>query len=168
MGVRLYNPATGRFLSIDPVYGGGDNRYGYPGDPVNQYDLDCKSWIKNQWNRFNNKRHRVGRNPNWRSIWFSGRFAVSSATLLSPLGRARTVRKAYAAIRSPKKTLKRCGTSGSNFITCVGAGFGTQTVYGDFKNWKNNLRFRNEWNDDLTNEAKRSTCRKYTGKSSCW
>ncbi|MEV2201894.1 RHS repeat-associated core domain-containing protein [Streptomyces fradiae] len=44
MGVRLYNPATGRFLSIDPVYGGGDNRYGYPGDPVNQFDLDGKAW----------------------------------------------------------------------------------------------------------------------------
>ncbi|MGA6169649.1 DNRLRE domain-containing protein [Streptomyces sp. NPDC012600] len=44
MGVRLYNPVTGRFLSIDPVYGGGDNRYGYPGDPVNQFDLDGKAW----------------------------------------------------------------------------------------------------------------------------
>ncbi|MFJ2915775.1 DNRLRE domain-containing protein, partial [Streptomyces sp. NPDC087228] len=40
MGVRLYNPTTGRFLSTDPVYGGGDNRYAYPGDPINQYDLD--------------------------------------------------------------------------------------------------------------------------------
>jgi RHS repeat-associated protein len=44
MGVRLYNPVTGRFLSTDPVYGGGDNRYGYPGDPVNQFDLDGKIW----------------------------------------------------------------------------------------------------------------------------
>ncbi|WP_051716424.1 DNRLRE domain-containing protein, partial [Streptomyces bikiniensis] len=44
MGVRLYNPRTGRFLSTDPVHGGGDNRYGYPGDPVNQYDLDGKRW----------------------------------------------------------------------------------------------------------------------------
>ncbi|MFI8967113.1 DNRLRE domain-containing protein, partial [Streptomyces sp. NPDC053493] len=44
MGVRLYNPTTGRFLSTDPVYGGGDNRYGYPGDPINQYDLNGQAW----------------------------------------------------------------------------------------------------------------------------
>uniref|UniRef100_UPI0037BA2BB1 DNRLRE domain-containing protein n=1 Tax=Streptomyces avidinii TaxID=1895 RepID=UPI0037BA2BB1 len=42
MGVRLYNPRTGRFTTTDPVYGGGDNRYGYPADPINQYDLDGK------------------------------------------------------------------------------------------------------------------------------
>jgi RHS repeat-associated protein len=29
MGGRLYNPTTGRFLSIDPVEGGNDNRYTY-------------------------------------------------------------------------------------------------------------------------------------------
>ncbi|MEU0158339.1 DNRLRE domain-containing protein [Streptomyces sp. NPDC006261] len=40
MGVRLYDPGTGRFLSTDPVHGGGANAYGYPADPVNLYDLD--------------------------------------------------------------------------------------------------------------------------------
>jgi len=44
LGVRLYDPATARFLSVDPVYGGGDNLYGYPSDPVNQYDLDGQAW----------------------------------------------------------------------------------------------------------------------------
>ena len=44
MGVRLYDPATGRFISLDPLYGGGDNLYGYPADPVNQYDLDGQAW----------------------------------------------------------------------------------------------------------------------------
>ncbi|MFI7360521.1 hypothetical protein ACIBTP_42340, partial [Streptomyces avidinii] len=33
-----------RFTTTDPVYGGGDNRYGYPADPINQYDLDGKRW----------------------------------------------------------------------------------------------------------------------------
>jgi RHS repeat-associated protein len=39
MGVRLYNTATGRFLQTDPVYGGTDNPYAYPADPVNYYDI---------------------------------------------------------------------------------------------------------------------------------
>ncbi|MER7108159.1 DNRLRE domain-containing protein [Streptomyces sp. NPDC000229] len=40
MGVRLYNPATGRFLSSDPVYGGSCNSYEYAcADPQNKFDL---------------------------------------------------------------------------------------------------------------------------------
>ncbi|MEU0551373.1 RHS repeat-associated core domain-containing protein [Micromonospora sp. NPDC005979] len=43
MGVRLYNPTTGRFLQVDPVYGGSANPYEYCGaDPVNCFDLDGK------------------------------------------------------------------------------------------------------------------------------
>ncbi|MFJ9822001.1 RHS repeat-associated core domain-containing protein [Streptomyces sp. NPDC101151] len=41
MGVRLYDPTTGRFLSTDPVPGGSANAYEYGSDdPVNSYDLD--------------------------------------------------------------------------------------------------------------------------------
>jgi RHS repeat-associated protein len=40
MGVRLYNPATGRFLSVDPIPGGNDNPYVYPTNPTDQFDLD--------------------------------------------------------------------------------------------------------------------------------
>ncbi|MEV6596829.1 DNRLRE domain-containing protein [Actinoplanes sp. NPDC051346] len=41
MGVRLYNPAAGRFLSVDPVAGGSANDYDYSfQDPVNIDDLD--------------------------------------------------------------------------------------------------------------------------------
>ncbi|GAA0244777.1 hypothetical protein GCM10010492_50120 [Saccharothrix mutabilis subsp. mutabilis] len=40
MGVRVYNPVTGSFGSVDPVAGGNANAYTYPTDPVNQFDLD--------------------------------------------------------------------------------------------------------------------------------
>jgi RHS repeat-associated protein len=41
MGVRLYNPVTGRFLQPDPVPGGSCNAYDYGcADPINKKDLD--------------------------------------------------------------------------------------------------------------------------------
>lgn len=45
MGVRLYDPVTGRFLSPDSVYGGNANAYTYPADPVNKFDLDGRKAI---------------------------------------------------------------------------------------------------------------------------
>ncbi|UIX34578.1 DNRLRE domain-containing protein [Streptomyces sp. GQFP] len=38
MGVRLYDPTTGRFLQTDPVYGGNTSVYIYPADPIGQVD----------------------------------------------------------------------------------------------------------------------------------
>jgi RHS repeat-associated protein len=41
MGVRLYDPALGRFLQVDPVDGGSANSYDYCfGDPINCWDLN--------------------------------------------------------------------------------------------------------------------------------
>jgi hypothetical protein len=58
MGVRLYNPATGHFTSVDPVKGGSANAYDYANqDPANQLDPSGKTpfkgharWIKS-WER---------------------------------------------------------------------------------------------------------------------
>ncbi|MET9467673.1 DNRLRE domain-containing protein [Streptomyces sp. NPDC006544] len=48
MGARLYNPGTGRFLSLDPVYAGSANAYEYcSGDPVNCTDLDGR-WSRSK------------------------------------------------------------------------------------------------------------------------
>lgn len=77
MGVRLYSPQSGLFTSVDPVLGGNANRYTYPGDPINSFDLDGKrrcregskkwycrawGWAKEDWGRcvVCYARHRLG------------------------------------------------------------------------------------------------------------
>ncbi|MFN8077300.1 MAG: RHS repeat-associated core domain-containing protein [Kineosporiaceae bacterium] len=51
MGVRLYTPTLGRFLSTDPVPGGNENTYNYPNDPINAFDLDGRRWGKKWFHR---------------------------------------------------------------------------------------------------------------------
>lgn len=50
MGVRIYSPTLGRFLSTDPVTGGGANAYDYTNqDPNNNSDLDGLCTRKHRW-----------------------------------------------------------------------------------------------------------------------
>jgi hypothetical protein len=59
MGVRLYNPATGRFPSTDPVHGGNLNAYEYAhADPLNRYDLNGKWSSRKKWRTFRKKSRR--------------------------------------------------------------------------------------------------------------
>ncbi len=46
MGARLYNPASGSFTSVDPIFGGNETAYSYPNDPVNRTDLTGMSQDK--------------------------------------------------------------------------------------------------------------------------
>ncbi|WP_456698249.1 DNRLRE domain-containing protein [Aeromicrobium sp. P5_D10] len=72
MGVRLYNPTTGRFLSRDPVPGGNDNTYTYPVDPINMFDLSGEwGWAKKAWKWAKKNRNRI---------------AIGSAAALAGLG----------------------------------------------------------------------------------
>lgn len=40
MGVRLYTPTTGRFLTADPIHGGNASAYGYPVNPIGDLDVN--------------------------------------------------------------------------------------------------------------------------------
>ncbi len=44
VGARLYVPALGRFLQVDPVEGGVDNDYVWPTDPIGKSDLTGRAW----------------------------------------------------------------------------------------------------------------------------
>ncbi len=101
MGVRQYNPATGRFLSVDPVQGGNANAYEYcTADPVNCFDLDGK-W---GWKKMFKKAKRWA----WRNKWD---IALTAAGFIPGLGAAAWGYRAYRgyrAIRAARTIARSC------------------------------------------------------------
>jgi RHS repeat-associated protein len=90
MGVRQYNPATGRFLSVDPEYGGNANAYEYcTADPVNCFDLDGKWGFRKFFKR--------AKRWAWRNKWD---IALTAAGFVPGLGAAAWGYRAYRGYRA--------------------------------------------------------------------
>lgn len=97
MGVRLYNPETGRFLSTDPVYGGNANTYTYPTDPINTHDLDGHAAF---WKRKSFWRN-VGTAVLWGSMFVPG-LGAASITIRAGLAAYRGY-KAYKGYKAAQR-----------------------------------------------------------------
>jgi RHS repeat-associated protein len=69
MGVRLYNPITGLFTSVDPVRGGNANSYTYPSDPINSFDLDGKRRLDDDEPYWNRTKKWWQEEPVWKRNW---------------------------------------------------------------------------------------------------
>ncbi|MFI5936837.1 LamG-like jellyroll fold domain-containing protein [Actinoplanes sp. NPDC051494] len=134
MGVRLYSPSLGRFLSVDPVLGGSCNSYDYScADPVNRSDLDGRKWC---W-----KYCKWGRNPYWRMAWHG---AHLGGTVLGFFYGASEVRSGYRGVRLGWRAYRHARKNGwratmrltrkkRNWAAAVGMISG----YSDFRNrWR--------------------------------
>ncbi|MDP9100801.1 MAG: hypothetical protein M3N21_01435 [Actinomycetota bacterium] len=114
MGVRVYNPSTGRFLQTDPVPGGSANSYDYANqDPINQFDLGGQSATRDDGDcsHCSNPRSTSwypgqpaprAHGSRWRTFWHVARFAgeaVAGAAVLTLIcGASAGVGCAMAAI----------------------------------------------------------------------
>ncbi|MFI0796090.1 RHS repeat-associated core domain-containing protein [Micromonospora rubida] len=90
MGARVYNPTTGRFLQVDPIYGGNANSYEYcSGDAVNCTDVSGKmscgrwytryykwSWEYGFWCKFSH----------WETRWILDIFGLAFAMIGGAIG----------------------------------------------------------------------------------
>ncbi|MFE5674894.1 DNRLRE domain-containing protein [Streptomyces erythrochromogenes] len=146
MGVRLYNPTSGRFLSTDPVYGGGDNAYGYPGDPVNQFDLDGRFWgsIK-KWVREQKRAH-----AGFDMAYSAARFSLGIASLRfgGPVIKG-AARLRWRHARHPIRTFKYIRRSCNTWGRCALTGFALSRSSSTYWHGRNTYRHANRFTSNF-------------------
>ena len=133
MGVRLYSPALGRFLQVDPIYGGSCNAYEYTcADPINATDLDgkrkCSRWARWACRAYNRvqRGYRTTRNVvRYSTRTYRTNGACWSGTSGSNCGRNSYHARVGRAIRRDVKRACRVYTNGPSWAWAGGAsGYG--------------------------------------------
>jgi RHS repeat-associated protein len=156
MGVRLYNPTTGRFLSTDPVLNGNENAYNYPNDPINMFDLDgkrCWSWARAACSRVSS----WGRNPNVVNVKASVQLGANLWGIVYPLRRG-----GWRHLRNPRSVFghvrRGCTTQLWN---CASSAFGLGTIRSSWNSYTRSVRYGAEWRSASTYTSRRSVERRY-------
>jgi hypothetical protein len=94
MGVRVYNPLTGRFTSTDPVPGGSANPYEYGNqDPIDNFDLNGQWYYS--WSSWTN-RYGCG--------WFGCAVTVHRTSFRGYFNKSETTQIAYFGTASTSLT----------------------------------------------------------------
>jgi len=136
MGVRLYNPDSGRFDQTDPIPGGSANPYDYANqDPVNGLDLDGRLGTCNNKAKKTRITGRCSGTPKFVKWVARNRGQIAAYAVLgfcvfsTPLGCALASAAAYAV--SVQQTGRRPTAQGVIVnAVLIGAGYGTGRLFG--------------------------------------